>query len=838
MIFSNIRKRLRRTETKPLMIRFAIDRTEDNRHCIQIFKTISGNEELVTNPEPFSRYGYSEAQDTAKQRIVYIVDENQRQQLRAILSLKPEIAPDGSMLSRFSPHILSYLRTKGDATESEQSERLQINDKPLEPTAHIRYNPQQGLDVEVGYMPHDTNANHPISIDQLPTTDDGNYIISGETFYPLKQDLPPEAQKWLKQRIHHIDLQGIPEFFLRDLVLLKENFNAVLIDEAHKIKVLDDTVTPVVRVTSHEPGWLDFKVEYDYAGLVLPERLLPKMGAERFIQFDDTTWLQVDPAKIEKVDRDLVSLGAELVNGSYRLPIAEFASLEEFIEKIGGKSELSHTYQQFLDHLTAFRTDETFTLSEAAERDLAHKQIYLRPYQRGGIHWLTWLQQNRIHGILADDMGLGKTLQAIVTIRYAYEQTANCQHSLIVAPKSVLTHWEREFRRYYPSVRTYQYHGSDRKNLFKSTDPIIFISTYTIVNNDIDILSKVPFFYLVLDEATNIKNPDTNRTRAMKALNSAHRLALTGTPVENRPAELWSIFDFLMRGHLGKYGTFVNIFENPIVSGSQPATHQLGRRIHPFMLRREKSQVAKDLPEKIEMDEWCELTEEQRSLYGSLQDSIKGIYSALERGENVNYTTNILPLLTKLKQICDHPAIITKQVDPLLGRSTKFDWIIERVGEIIAQGEQVVVFSHFLDMLNLLETWLQSQSLRYVRIDGSTSNRQILIDHFNRREASVALCSLRAAGHGINLTAANHVIHADRWWNPAVEDQATDRVHRIGQDKTVYVYRILVQGTLEERIDAMLANKRVIASNIVGAASQINQNWTREELLELLRPLD
>lgn len=837
MIFSGLRRRLRRTETRLITVRFAMDRTEDNRHRVQVFKSVDGVEELVADPEALSRYGYSEMRDTPSARVIYVVDENQRQQLRAILSLKPEIASDGALSFSFAPRILGYLRTKGDTSESEKSGRLRVETDPLEPMARIRYDPQQGLEIGVGYS-LDGDPDHLVSTDEVPTTADGEYGIFGDTFRPMKPGLTEAAKEWLKQTVRRVERQDIPEFFLRDLVLLKQEFKAVLIDEAQKIQILDDTVKPVVRVKSTEPGWLDFQIEYDYAGHRLPEGLLPKMVDHRFVQLDDTTWLKVNQSSADQVDQHLRNLGAEPIDGGYRLPITEFTSLEEFIEGIGGKAELSHAYQQFLDQLTDFRADEAFALSDAAESDLVKRGVQLRPYQRAGIHWLTWLQRNRVHGVLADDMGLGKTLQAIATVRHAYEQTASRQHSMVIAPKSVLPHWEREIRRFYPSASTYQYHGPQRKNLFNLTRPVIFISTYATVNNDVDILGRIPFFYLILDEATNIKNPDTGRTRAVKALNSAHRLALTGTPVENRPAELWSLFDFLMRGHLGRYGTFVNAFENRIVAGDQVAATRLGRRIYPFMLRREKSDVAKDLPEKIEMDEWCELTEEQRDLYGTLQSEVKGIYSALKHGEYVNYTTSILPVLTKLKQICDHPALITKQTDPLLGRSAKFDWITERISEIVEQGEQVVVFSHFLEMLNLLQFWLLPQSVPYIRIDGSTTKRQALIDKFNAGQASVALLSLMAAGHGINLTAANHVIHADRWWNPAIEDQATDRVHRIGQDKTVYVYRILVQGTLEERIDTLLANKRAMASSIVGAAGSRAGSWTREELLELLKPID
>lgn len=391
----------------------------------------------------------------------------------------------------------------------------------------------------------------------------------------------------------------------------------------------------------------------------------------------------------------------------------------------------------------------------------------------------------------------------------------------------------------FPGQRAYIYHGSNRKkSLLNSSNPIVFITTYATASRDIDYLAEVPFYFLILDEATRIKNPEAVRTQATKALNATHRLALSGTPVENRPAELWSLFDFLMRGHLGKFGTFVRVFEDPIMSGEVNQSKELGRRISPFLLRRTKKEVAQDLPEKIEIVEWCELTEEQKQLYGQLQDRSLEVFESLKRGEHVNYTKSILPLLTWLKQICDHPGVYTKKFEPYLGRSNKFDWIVGKIDEILEDGDQVVVFSHFLDMLGLLELSMKKLQHSYIRIDGSTNNRQQLIDMFNRREAKVALLSLMAAGHGINMTAANHVIHADRWWNPAVEIQATDRVHRIGQEKTVLVYNILVENTLEERIDRLLELKKEMSDRIVGATKREERKWSREELIELLRPLE
>ncbi|RMF82875.1 MAG: DEAD/DEAH box helicase, partial [Chloroflexi bacterium] len=543
----------------------------------------------------------------------------------------------------------------------------------------------------------------------------------------------------------------------------------------------------------------------------------------------------IDQQIVEQTEESLKTLNAESTDFGYRVAVTEFDSLEEFIAAIGGEERLSEEYKQFRDQLTGFEPNHDFRLTDTIEIDLKNTSINLRPYQRGGIHWLDWLRRSYLHGVLADDMGLGKTLQAVCTLRMGYEHTGNNQPSLIVCPRSVITHWDRELRRFFPQSRPYRYHGSQRElSVFYSTVPYIGITTYETLTNDIEHLSRLNFFYVILDEATYIKNPNAKRTQAIKKLNATHRLALSGTPVENSPSELWSIFDFLLPGHLGKYYTFKRVFEDKIASRESSATVRLGRKIRPFILRRLKEDVAKDLPKKIEIDEWCSLTEEQKQIYGAIQGRYKHVGEALRRGENVN----ILPLLTKLKQTCDHPRIITKDARPLHNRSNKFDWVVDKIEEIANLEQQVVVFTHFLDMLSLLESALVERKISFIRIDGSTTNRQELIDDFNSGQSTSALCSIKAVAHGINLTSANHVIHADRWWNPAVEDQATDRVHRIGQEQTVYVYRILTEGTLEERIDRLLESKRDLADQIIGATVKGTRKWTRAELLEILRPLD
>lgn len=753
---------------------------------------------------------------------------------RAVLEEPVRVIPPDD-IPGFLLGDMVVLKTKFDVQETESAKQVKILDEPLRPAFQVDYQPEKGLRVETGYS---LGGGKLTPASQLSKTRDGNYVRLGSTFAALAK-VSQQAKAWLETPVRLIPIRNVPEFFLRDLVLVKSEFNAVLTDLAQQIRVFSGPMTPVVRINKDPQGWLDFSMTYESNGYEFSADLLPKKGETGYIQADANTWVAVDPATIREREKQLAELAAIPIEGGYRLPASEFATLEEFIAAIGGRAEVNKAYQEFLSQLSGFQGDEHFRLSEKFENYLGIQQRSLYPYQRAGIHWLSWLQANHLHGVLADDMGLGKTLQSLCAMRLAYEETKSQQHSLIIAPKSVLLAWHREIKHVFPYFRVLIYHGPKRQeSVFQSSLPYIIITTYETVGKDIEILSHVPFFYLILDEATRIKNPDARRTQAIKSLNAVHRLAISGTPVENRPLELWSLFDFLMRGHLGKYGTFQSVFENSILSGNQATSEQLGRRIRPFILRRKKEQVAADLPPKVPITEWCELTPEQRSLYGGLQDQFKAIRVALQRGEEVNYATTILPLLTKLKQVCDHPALVTKTTSSLYNRSEKFDWIIDKISEIVELGEQVVVFSHFLGMLGLIEKAIQEKGFRYITIQGSTENRQALIDQFNAGKAQVALLSILAAGHGITMTAANHVIHADRWWNPAVEDQATDRVHRIGQTRTVFIYQILVQGTLEERIDRLLDKKRGIADQIINAATQDSFRWSREELMELLRPLD
>ena len=817
-------------------LEFELDLDESERHVIHVYKKYNGTRSLIHNPDEFWSYGKTFELDGALCSLSFKAVES----LQALRSLNPEIRADGAIVIDFLPPVLAYLRRRKDVKETEASSQLLVSKDPLEPFATVDYDPNQGAQITAGFKRD--NDDEIIGKSNLKLTQDGGYARFGNMFYPLKEPTSEKVATWLEEGESMIALANVPEFFMRDLVLIKSELSAVFTDRAQRVQIVTTAFKPRVTVQRNEPGWLDFVVAYEVGDFVVPENAVNQAitDGRSHVQYDEYNFIEIDQKVVANIDWEIQNLGAVPLADRYRVPITKFSSLEEFIDKIGGAKVLSKEYEQFLAQLTGFEPDENFKLSDSAERSLLNAGFKLRPYQRAGIHWLNWLRENHLHGILADDMGLGKTVQTISMLNITHEEEDVDRPSLIICPKSVVPFWIREVRRCVPKIQIFAYGGPGRdRTVWNRAGECWFVSTYETVARDIDMISKVPFYFLVLDEATKIKNPSAQRTQAIKSINAMHRLALSGTPVENRLNELWSLFDFLIKGFLGTSASFASRYGRPIDAGDEQAAAELSKRIRPFLLRRLKENVAKDLPEKIEIDEWCDLTDEQRSLYGQIQDrQVKPLRKEIESGTRVNYRMNILTILTKLKQVCDHPALITGDAVPLFGRSEKFDATIDRIKGIKEAGEHTVVFSHFLETLNLFESAFREIGITYIRIDGSVDNRQELIDYFNAGKADVALCSILASGQGITLTAANHVIHFDRWWNPAVEDQATDRVHRIGQQKNVYVYRTLVSGTLEEKIAMLLERKRDLADRIIGATITQPMGWTNEELLELLKPLD
>ncbi len=460
----------------------------------------------------------------------------------------------------------------------------------------------------------------------------------------------------------------------------------------------------------------------------------------------------------------------------------------------------------------------------------------LRTYQQSGYDWLWFLHTNSFHGILADEMGLGKTHQAMVVILSALQTEPNLPN-LVICPTSVLDHWESKFQTYAPELQVTRFYGKERNTVLSGNLPPVVLTTYSILSRDAESLSKIQWNYLVLDEAQKIKNHNAQMSKATKCLRAHHRLALTGTPIENRLSELWSIFDFLMPGYLGSVEDFRRRYENPITKLQDSEKREMLKKIiHPFKLRRLKKDVLTELPPKTEEKRHCTLAPAQIVMYKDIisERGSKLIAKLKDESQPVEYI-HIFALLTKLKRLCDHPKLVLNGTTPKGATSGKFELFKEIMEETLESGEKVVVFSQYLEMLDIIGAWLNGIDVRYETLRGSTMNRGKVIERFqNDPDCNVFLGSLMAGGLGIDLTSASVVIHYDRWWNAAREDQATDRVHRIGQTRGVQVFKLITKGTLEEKIDAMITKKAALMNSVVESDDVVFKTFSRKELIELL----
>src|SRR5450755_1187845 len=460
----------------------------------------------------------------------------------------------------------------------------------------------------------------------------------------------------------------------------------------------------------------------------------------------------------------------------------------------------------------------------------------LRDYQKRGVAWLQYLESQGLSPCLADDMGLGKTLEVIAHLLLEQEEAGVAPPpTLVIAPTSVLGNWRQEIERFAPQLRTLVHQGSTRlkdKQAFAEACQAhnVILTSFALARLDEKLLQSLKWHRVVVDEAQNIKNPHAAQTRAILKLAAAHRLALTGTPVENRMRDLWSIFNFLNPGYLGKEAQFRKAFELPIQKNNDLATSAtLKKLIEPFILRRVKTdkRIIDDLPEKIEQKMYCTLSSEQASLYEAI---VKEVMEQLNGAEGIQRKGLILSTLLKLKQICNHPAQFLQDGSAFTTeRSHKLQRLGEMIEEVIDSGESALIFTQFTEIGGELERYLahtRHYNTYYLHGGTNVARRERMITEFQdpETEPSMFVLSLRAGGVGLNLTKANHVFHFDRWWNPAVEDQATDRAFRIGQRKNVFVHKFLAMGTLEERIDAMIEDKKRLSSLVMGA----DESWLTE----------
>lgn len=464
----------------------------------------------------------------------------------------------------------------------------------------------------------------------------------------------------------------------------------------------------------------------------------------------------------------------------------------------------------------------------------------LRDYQRYGLNWLQFLRTSHFSGILADDMGLGKTVQTLAHLQYEKEQGRIKAATLIVAPTSLVGNWEAEAKRFTPSLKVLIYHGSERhQDNFDDYD--IVVSTYGLIHRDKEKFVTYSFYYLILDEAQFIKNTRTKTTQIIQQLHATHRLCLTGTPLENHLGELWSLFHFLMPGLLGDAKQFRLWFRTPIEKYADLNRREvLTKRVQPFILRRTKNQVARELPPKTEMTRIIEIIGPQRDLYEAIRMSMeKKVRDAIAKQGLGKSHILLLDALLKLRQVCCDPRLLSLPEAAIAhGTSAKLETLMELLDNLIGEGRRVLVFSQFTSMLQLIEDELHARSYDYLKLTGQTVHRQAMVEKFQKGKVPIFLISLKAGGTGLNLTRADTVIHYDPWWNPAVEDQATDRTHRIGQENPVFVYKLITSGTVEEAILGMQEKKRQLVEGVLSADPAKAMALSEEDVERFFTPLE
>ncbi|HTI71196.1 MAG TPA: DEAD/DEAH box helicase [Candidatus Limnocylindria bacterium] len=572
--------------------------------------------------------------------------------------------------------------------------------------------------------------------------------------------------------------------------------------------------------------WLSVSAEWEAEGMKLSQADLQRLAAAntRFVKLPDGGWVEIDVDANRRAHETAASLGLEgLSPDAQKTSLIHATQLDDgTINGLGTNKAVA----ELREKLANFKGIPETPLPTTIQADL-------RPYQKEGFNYLCNLSRLRFGGILADDMGLGKTLQTLAWLTWLHETTPKKDRrpTLVLCPASVLHNWRREAEKFVPHLKVLVLQsGQQRHNLRKQIpENDIVVTNYAILRRDLDELNKFQFRALVLDEAQFIKNPTAQVTVAVKEIEAEHRLALTGTPLENRLLDLWSIVDFCQPGYLGNQLHFNENYESksegPEWDGSTKR-RRLSARLRPIMLRRLKKQVAQDLPERIEERRDCELTEEQRKLYlAELRRSRDQVMKALQEKGVAKSKMHVLAALTRLRQICCHPKLVSNEA-----ASGKTDTLFELLEPILAAGHKVLVFSQFVEMLKLLEATCKERNLKSYILTGETKGRMEVVNAFQQdNEPSVFLLSLRAAGTGLNLTTASYVVLYDPWWNPAVEAQAIDRSHRIGQTRTVNAYRLIAPGTVEEKIWELQQKKSQTIQDVLGEEG-FASNLTKDDL--------
>ncbi len=659
----------------------------------------------------------------------------------------------------------------------------------------------------------------------------------------------------------HSIAQLAREFYLVHMPKLQEQGWVVTVDDSfpfRPVEIEGEWYANLDKALSTTTDWFDLELGMMIEGervniLPLLVRMLREEGAKDqfksalnskeggviYVPLTDGRLLPVPADKIRFIAQTLIELhDADSLTDEGKLRLSSWQSTQLVeIEAAMQAAQMRWFGDEQVRELGAKLKDFTKITPVEPPKGL---QCELRCYQGQGLSWLQFLRENNLNGILADDMGLGKTVQALSHILKEKESGRMDKPILVVAPTSLMVNWRHEAAKYAPELKVLTLHGQERKDLFDQIHSHdLILTTYPLLSRDKEFLIKHEFHMLILDEAQVIKNPNTMAHRTVQQINARHRLCLTGTPMENHLGELWALFYFLMPGFLGDQKKFNQIFRVPIEKQNDDVRREnLARRIKPFMLRRTKSQVVSELPPKTEIIQNIELQPEQRALYESIRLTMheRVRQEIQEKGLNKSHIV-ILDALLKLRQVCCDPRLLKLEAARGVLESAKVQFLRDTLPGMIAEGRQILLFSQFTSMLALIEEELAQIGIPFAKLTGQTKDRGTPIEEFQSGRVPVFLISLKAGGTGLNLTAADTVIHFDPWWNPAVENQATDRAYRIGQDKPVFVYKLITIGTVEEKIMLMQQRKASLLSGIFDGQKENDGLFNADDLEALFEPL-
>jgi superfamily II DNA or RNA helicase len=652
-------------------------------------------------------------------------------------------------------------------------------------------------------------------------------------------DRDPEAESDLLKRMAATELEARGEgeylgwgdaalgFLLDDVPgLIRDGWQVFGEDHLKTLRV-DRRHTSVSLSLRSGTDWFDLETEVRIEGQALSGADLRQAmrSGSRFVRLGSGAFAKLPEEWLSRQRELAGSLGFELTAEGdrvrQRLPQYQVLAIADLLETVD-TGETPPDFQALVAHLKDFSGVPEEAIPEGFRGEL-------RGYQRRGLDMLCFWRDHGLNGILADDMGLGKTIQAIALL-LTDKQAGRTGPTLLVAPTSVVYNWEQELARFALDLKTLVLHGSMRHERFLDVQQAdVVLTSYPLLRRDFALLQQHTYRYVILDEAQMIKNPRSQSAKAACALKAHHRLCLTGTPIENNLIELWSLFHFLMPGYLGTEKRFRLSYLNPGPMGHDPERAvALRRRTRPFILRRLKQEVATDLPPRSEMVSFCDLSPDHRRFYDALLAQVRSeVIGTVDRVGLSKAHFNVLEGLLRLRQACCDPQLVAPHLTHLA--SSKVDHFLELIQEIIAGEHRVLVFSQFVKVLKVLERRLHGLSIPTEYLDGQTKDRLEKVEAFNSGTTPVFLISLKAGGTGLNLTGADYVIHFDPWWNPAVEDQATDRAHRIGQTRHVFSYKLIARNTIEEKVLALQARKRDMVRDVLGG-DEIGRSLTREDL--------